>query len=83
MCVNKYMPKMFLNNRFRLLMVLEKVIKFFFCVDCEKYRKFLNSKIPHIFDKTLVLSIIYSECGNNNNRIFKEEESVEIMNMLV
>ena len=39
-------------------------------------------KISYIFDKTLVLSIIGSKCDNNNERIFKEEESIEILKVL-
>ena len=33
----------------------------------------------YIFDKTLVLSIICGKCGIDNDRIFKEEESREII----
>ena len=36
----------------------------------------------YIFDKTLVLSTICSKCSNNNHRLFKEEESVEILIIL-
>ena len=46
-----------------------------------KYRKFKNRKISYIFDKTLVLSIIYEKCGSNDEKIFKEKESVEILNI--
>ena len=46
------------------------------------YRKSLNSKISYIFYKTLVFCIICSNCGNNNSRIFKEEESIQILKIL-
>ena len=40
----------------------------------------MNLKISYIFDKTLILSIICSNyCDNNENRIFKEEESFDIL----
>ena len=32
--------------------------------------------------KTLVLSIIWSKCKNENEKIFKEEESIEILKIL-
>ena len=39
-------------------------------------------KISYIFDKILVLSIICSKCGNKNDRISKEEESIKIFQVL-
>ena len=53
-----------------------------YCVKCNKFRKFMNPKISYIFYKTLVLSIIYSKCLDNNDRIFKEKESIEILKIL-
>ena len=44
-----------------------------------KYEKFKNPKISYIFNETLVLSIIYSKFDNNNDRIFKQEESIEAL----
>ena len=44
-----------------------------------------NSKILkfHIcLKKTLHLSIICSECGNEDGKIFKEEEPIEILKIL-
>ena len=34
------------------------------------------------FTKTLILSIIYSKCGSKNEKMFKEVESIEILNIL-
>ena len=45
-------------------------------------RKIVNPKISHIFDEKLIFSIICVKCGNDNNRIFKEEESVGISKLL-
>ena len=50
---------------------------------CGKYRKFKNPKISYIFEKTLVFSIICSNFGNEDQKIFKEEESIEILKFLV
>ena len=53
-----------------------------YCVICGKYRKFKNCKISYIFEKTLVLSIISSKCKNKDEKIFKEEELIEILKIL-
>ena len=38
--------------------------------------------VSHIFYKTLVLFIIDRKCGDNNEKIFKEEEWTEIIKIL-
>ena len=43
------------------------------------YRKFENPKISNLLEKTLVLSIICSNCKNEDEKIFKEKESIEIL----
>ena len=43
------------------------------------YRKFQSSKISNLLEKTLVLSIICSNCENEDEKIFKEKESIEIL----
>ena len=48
----------------------------------QKYRKFEKSKIPYLLGKTLVLSIICIKCKNEEEKIFKEEESIEILKIL-
>ena len=55
--------------------------KLYLVISC-KYRKFEEPKISYIFEKTLVLSIICSKCKNEDKKIFKEEESIEILNVL-
>ena len=55
-------------------------MKEFYCVICRKYRKFEKPKIPYLLEKkTLVISIICSKCKNEDEKIFKEEESIEIL----
>ena len=34
--------------------------------------------MPYIFEKTLVPSIIFSKCENKDEKIFQEEESIEV-----
>ena len=58
-------------------------MKKLYCVICGKYRKFEKPKISYLLEKTLVLSIICSKCKNEDEKIFKEEESIEIIKFLV
>ena len=44
--------------------------------------KFQKPKISYILKKSLVLSIICSKCKNDDEKIFKEEESIEILKVL-
>ena len=61
-------------------MLTEKIrMKKLYCVICGRYRKLKKSKISCIFEKTLVPSIICSKCKNKNEKIFKEEEPIEIL----
>ena len=53
-------------------------MKKLYCVICGKYRKFEKLKISYIFEKTLVLSIICSKCKIEDEKKFKEKESIEI-----
>ena len=46
-----------------------------------KNRKFEKLKI-YIFEKTLVLSITCSKCKIEDETVFKEEESIEILKIL-
>ena len=44
-----------------------------------RYRKSEKPKISHLLQKTLVLSIICSKCKNEDQKLFKEEELIEIL----
>ena len=57
-------------------------MKKLYCVICGKYRKFGKPKISYLLEKTLVLSIICSKCKNEDEKIFKEEESIEILKIV-
>ena len=46
---------------------------------CGKYKKFKNTEVSYIFEKTSVLSIICSKCESKDEKIFKEEESIKII----
>ena len=57
-------------------------MKKLYCVICSRYRKFEKPKISYILEQTLVLSIVCSKCKNEVEKIFKEEESIEILKVL-
>ena len=47
-----------------------------------KYRNFEQTKIPYVLKKTLALSVIFNKCKNEDEKIFKEKESVMILKIL-
>ena len=53
-----------------------------YCNVCAKYRKIKKTKMSYVFKKTLSLSIVYSRCGHDYEKIFKEEESIEILKII-
>ena len=53
-----------------------------YCDKCSKFRKFVNPKSSYIFNITLILSIICSKCGDYNDILFKEKESIGILKIL-
>ena len=57
-------------------------MKTFCCIIYGKYRKVENPKISYIFKKRLVFSIICCKCKNDDEKIFKKEESIEILKTL-
>ena len=57
-------------------------MKKLYCVICASYRKFEKPKISYLLEKTLVLSIICSKCKNEEEKIFKEKEPIEILKIL-
>ena len=57
-------------------------MKKLYCVICSKYRKFEKPKISYFLEKALFLSINCSKSKNENEKIFKEEESIEISRVL-
>ena len=58
-------------------------MKKLYCVIRRKYRKFTKPKISSLLEKTFVLSIIYSKCKKEDEKIFKEEKSIYILKLLV
>ena len=57
-------------------------MKKLYCIICRKYGKFETPKISYLLEKILVLSIIFSACKNEDEKIFKKEDSMEILKIL-
>ena len=78
-----FSKKIFLKNT-KIFSITKKVkMKKLYCIICGKYRKFEKPKVSFLLEKTLVLSIICIKCENVDEKIFKEEESIEILKFLV
>ena len=54
-------------------------MKKLYCVNYCKYRKFEKPKISYLLEKALVLSIICSKCKYEDEKVFKEEESIVML----
>ena len=50
-----------------------------YCVICNNHRQFEKPKISYLSEKTSILSIIYSKCKIEEEKVFKEEEPIEIL----
>ena len=57
-------------------------MKNLYYIICAKYRKFEKRKMSCLLERTLVLSIIRSRCKNEDEKLFKEEEPIEIFKIL-
>ena len=57
-------------------------MKKIYCATSGRCIKLEKPKISYLLEKTLVLSIICSKCKNEDKKLFKEEESIEISKVL-
>ena len=57
-------------------------MKKLYCVICGNSIKFEKPKISYLLEKTLVLPISCSKCKNEDEKLFKKEESMEILKIL-
>ena len=53
-----------------------------FCINCKKYKEFKKPKITCICYKTLLLSSMCNKRGSEDEKIFKEEESIDILKII-
>ena len=56
-------------------------MKKLYCVICDKYRKFEKPKLSYLLKKQLLL-LFCSKCKNEDEKLFKEEESIETLEIL-
>ena len=57
-------------------------MKKLYCVISGKYRKFEKRNISYLLEKMLVVSIISSKCKNEDEKLFKEGEPIEILKII-
>ena len=74
---NKIIKKVLLWINFRQIKM-----KNIYCTKCKKYKEFKKPKILHICDKILLLSSICNKCGSEDEQMFMEKESNEILKIL-
>ena len=51
-------------------------------IHCKKDKEIKKLKVSYICDKTLLLFNVCSKCGTEDQKIFKEEESIETLKIL-
>ena len=56
-------------------------MKKLYCIICGKYKKLEKPKMLYLLEKT-VLCIICNQCKNEDEKLFKKEESIEISKIL-
>ena len=57
-------------------------MKKIYCTKCKKYKEFKKPKISYICDRILLFSSICKKCRSEDEKIFKEEESIEILKII-
>ena len=57
-------------------------MKKLYCDIFDKYKNIKIPKITYVFEKTFSFSIICNMCENEDEKIFKEEDSIEILTIL-
>ena len=57
-------------------------MKKIYCTKCKKYKEFKKPKISYICDRILLFSSICKKCRSEDEKIFQEEESIEILKII-
>ena len=57
-------------------------MKELYCIICGRYRKFEKPKTSYLLEKTLLVTIIYIISKNKDEKVFKEEDSIETLKIL-
>ena len=58
-------------------------MKNLYCVIFSKYRKFDKLKLLYLLEKTLVLPITCIKCENEDEKLSKEKESINMLKSLL
>ena len=53
-----------------------------YCTKCKRYKEFKKLNISYICYKALLLLSICNKCGIEDEKIFKAEESIEILKVI-
>ena len=77
---NLFSPNGYNNND--KIILTKKMEKLYCCFICRKYRKFEKRKISYLFEKTFALPVICNKWKNEDEKIFKEKDSIEILTVL-
>ena len=51
-------------------------MKQLYCVICGKYKKFEKLKMSYLLEKTLVLSVTFSKCKNEEENYLKKKNQL-------
>ena len=65
----------------KIFSITQKTEKLY-CVICGKYRKSEKAKISYLLKKTLFLFITCRKCKDKDEKLFKEEEWVDILKII-
>ena len=52
-----------------------------YCSKCNKHKKIKKPEMSYVFDKASVFFLICDKCRSNEEPIFKEEQSSEMIKM--
>ena len=61
------------------MLSITKKMKNLYCTISGQSKKFEKPKISYLLDKSLVLSVICSKCKNEDEKLSKVEELIEIL----
>ena len=75
-CTHLFSPNDTKINNTKIFSMIKKM-KELYCIICGKYRKFEKPKISYLLEKTLVLSIICSECKNEMKKYLNKKNQLK------
>ena len=76
-CTNLCSPNEYKKNDFKKVRMIKT-----YWIKCKKYKIFIKPTISYICHKILLLSRFCNKCGSEDEKIFMEQESLEILKIL-